>query len=938
MAFGGISPERWQRIDALLAAALERQAAERSAFLAEACADDPELLRHVERLLAHVDAADSVLGESIAEFAATVLGGLQAELDREELQSLPTNGRMGPYRILDEIGRGGMGTIYLAERADEQFDMRVALKLVKRGMDTDEVLRRFRYERQILARLEHPNIARLYDGGATEDGRPYLVMEYIQGQPVTDYCDTLRLPLSDRLRLFETICGAVQFAHQNLVIHRDIKPSNILVTADGEVKLLDFGIAKLLDPSTPDTTPRTRTELRLLTPEYAAPEQFEGGPVTTASDVYTLGIVLYQLLTGRLPLERRTRRAPERASAQRDVERPSSVVQRPLPLMPGREAALSAEEIAARRGTTPPRLCRQLRGDLDTVVLKALADSPDRRYQSAEQLLADVRRHLRGEPVLARGDSAAYRAAKFVRRHRVVVSFTAALGILLASFAVTMAVQTQRISRAYAVAEARQGQAEELIGFMLGDLRGKLIPIGRLDVLNDVGTAALAYFAAVPEEELSDQELFRRSEALRLLGQVQLDQGNSDAALQTFRESLSLAEHLARRDTNNGEWQLGLGASHFWIGNIRFLAKNPDGALEHWRTYLEIAKRMAEQQPDSALYWLERSYGHGNVGTALEAKGDLVGARAAFEQALEDKLWLVKIDPDDLEYQSALATAYNKVGHVQRKMGDLQGALRSHRAELTVREAVAQRDTGNAQSRWLLALSQSFLGELLASVGSADESLERRFAALRHLEELVRRDSTNATWRRGLALSERLAGIGLVEHGRTAEGTRRLHSSHRLLQDLVAVQPASVDFRQELAKTEVALATAHRLGGRPDNAKVAAQRALATLEPMWAERPDHPESRRVASHALLEVGLAEARLGSPRRARVAWQRARETIEPIAQASGSTDHLAAHGLALLHLDQLDEARPIVETLLERGYRRADFLALVREKKLVPEPRP
>ncbi|HEX6070076.1 MAG TPA: serine/threonine-protein kinase, partial [Longimicrobiaceae bacterium] len=432
-----LSSERWQQIDEIFAAALERAPAERDAFLRERCGGDAALRAEVESLLRSYGEAEEVLGESVSDFAEPLVEDLRATLEREEMEALPGDGRIGPYRLLRVIGRGGMGAVYLAERADDQFEKRVALKLVKRGMDTDEVLQRFRYERQILAALEHPNIGRLYDGGAAEDGRPYLVMEHIAGEPVTTYCDRRRLSIDERLKIFETICGAVQFAHRNLVVHRDIKPSNILVTAEGTVKLLDFGIAKLLDPAHPELVPQTRTEMRLLTPEYASPEQIDGAQVTTASDVFALGVILFELLTGRRPSDGRGRRTQDRFGLDTGLGRPSSTVVRSLPSEKPGEAPESAEEIAARRSTTPERLRMRLRGDLDTITLKALAEEPERRYHTAEQLLADVQRYRRGLPVLARGESFGYRATKFVRRHRVVVSFSSALAVLLIGFVTT---------------------------------------------------------------------------------------------------------------------------------------------------------------------------------------------------------------------------------------------------------------------------------------------------------------------------------------------------------------------------------------------------------------------------------------------------------------------------------------------------------------------
>ena len=448
--------ERWQEIDRLFAAALERPAAEREAFVAEAAGADADLRSEVQALLRSSAEAEEKLGESATSFAAPFLAGLRSDSGDGE-RTRAAGERLGPYRILEEIGRGGMGAVYLADRADEQFEQRVAIKLVKRGMDTDEVLRRFRYERQILASLEHPNIARLYDGGMSDDGRPYLVMEYIEGRPITSYCDEQRLDTDARLALFTTVCQAVQYAHQKLVVHRDIKPSNILVTERGSVKLLDFGIAKLLDSQAGATAPRTRTEVRLLTPEYASPEQFRGTPVTTASDVYALGVVLYELLTGRRPFDRSATRGLDAgpAALEWEPERPSAIVARR-----DEEAA----GIAAARSTTVDRLQRRLRGDLDTITLKALTPEAERRYHSAEQLLEDVRRHLQGLPVTARPATVAYRARKYVRRHRVGVAMGVAFALLGATLVLLHSV---RITRERNRAQLEADKARASVDFMV---------------------------------------------------------------------------------------------------------------------------------------------------------------------------------------------------------------------------------------------------------------------------------------------------------------------------------------------------------------------------------------------------------------------------------------------------------------------------------------
>jgi eukaryotic-like serine/threonine-protein kinase len=530
-----LTPERWQQIDALFAEALERPPAARAAWLDAACAGDPALRQHVLALLDSAAESEAVLGESVSAYAGAIVAEVQAELARGDEATLPLDGRIGPYRLLREIGRGGMGAVYLAERADAEFHKRVALKLVKRGMDTDEVLLRFRYERQILASLEHPNIARLYDGGAAADGRPYLVMEHVEGEPITRYCDAHGLPIEARLHLFAEVCEAVQFAHRSLVVHRDIKPSNVLVGSDGRPKLLDFGIAKLLDPRDPEGASRTRTGLRLLTPEYAPPEQRSGAPATTAADVYSLGTVLYELLAGR---------RPESATG---AERPSAVVTR------SRAGGPPPDGVARLRSTTPDRLRRRLRGDLDTIVLRALADDPAQRYPSAEQLLADLRRHLDGLPVQARGASVRYRASKFVRRHRAAAGAAGLVTVSLVGGLAAALWHADRAARERDEARQERARAEQVSGFVLGlfEAANPMSEPGgdtlRVRSLVDLGAERV-------RRELAGQPRLQ-AQMLTTLGGAYVGLGLYEPAESLFREAMRLSAAGHER-----EWAHALAA------------------------------------------------------------------------------------------------------------------------------------------------------------------------------------------------------------------------------------------------------------------------------------------------------------------------------------------------------------------------------------------
>lgn len=450
-----MNPEKWKQMKGLFATALEREPAQRSEFLHQACGDDEALRAELEQLLRSYELNKSV---SIEESSAT-----------DEF----VGRKIGTYQLIRKIGAGGMGAVYLAARADDTFNKRVAIKLVRGDVDTQAVLRRFRQERQILAPLDHPYITRLLDGGTTEQGLPYFVMDYVEGTRIDHYCDSHKLSINERIKLFREVCSAVQYVHQNLVVHRDLKPGNILVTADGVPKLLDFGIAKLLKPefftSSLDTT---LAEFRPMTPGYASPEQVRGEPVTTASDVYSLGVILYELLTSCWPYKLRGDDPDEmrRAVCEQEPDKPSLTLtqfrhahhdgDRTGPSSAS-EKSLTAESVAALRDTVPEKLRRQLSGDLDVIVLKALRKEPQRRYLSVAQLSDDLGRHLEGLPVMAHRDSRTYRAGKFIRRHKVGVAAAILLVLLVSGFAGLEAVQLRRIAR-------ERDRANRVSDFLIG--------------------------------------------------------------------------------------------------------------------------------------------------------------------------------------------------------------------------------------------------------------------------------------------------------------------------------------------------------------------------------------------------------------------------------------------------------------------------------------
>jgi eukaryotic-like serine/threonine-protein kinase len=566
-----MTPERWQLIEDILDAALELPVDARAAFLHEHCAGDPDLRTDVARILAAGE-QPTPLPATPASFAASLLAGLAPGAGADVA---PARERIGAYRIVRELGHGGMGAVYLAERDDEHYHKQVAIKVLRHGMGTGQLPDRFRNERQILAGLEHANIARLLDGGVS-DGAPYIVMEYVEGLPLDRYCEEHHAALAERLRLFCDVCSAVQYAHQNLIVHRDLKPSNILVTAAGEVKLLDFGIAKLLDDPGGTDAPLTRTGVHVMTPEYAAPEQVRGGAVTTATDVYALGVILYQLLTGQPPYELMGRSLSEieRVVCQTDPPRPSTAARR---RQRGRTAADREKRPVAQ--ADQERLRRRLRGDLDTIVMKALQKDAQRRYPSAAALLEDLRRYQQGRPVRARPDTPAYRTRKFVLRHKVAAGAGLVLTALIFGFALR---ESQLRRQAESAAQRAEAVRDYLVSvfevsdpFSTGVDRGEDVsartlldrgaqrvdvslrdqPEARADMLGVLGGVYVNLGLLAQAEPLLERALelngslygersVEVAAALDALGELFMNQGRLDEAEDVVRRSLTLRRTL----------------------------------------------------------------------------------------------------------------------------------------------------------------------------------------------------------------------------------------------------------------------------------------------------------------------------------------------------------------------------------------------------------
>lgn len=653
-----MEPQRWRQIEDLFQNALDCEPGRRATFLDSACAGDASLRKDIESLLSSYEKG------SFTETPAFVEG--IKLLEENEDRSIASQS-IGPYKVIRKIGQGGMGAVYLASRADEAFQKEVAIKLIKRGQDSEDVIRRFRSERQILATLEHPNITRLLDGGTTEEGRPYFVMEYIQGEPIDKYCDAHKLNTIERLKLFQSVCAAVHDAHQHLVIHRDIKPGNILVTAEGVPRLLDFGIAKLL-AAAPGIADPTITLARRMTPESASPEQVRGANITTASDVYSLGVLLYRLLTGHSPY-RLAGGSPdeiERAICEAEPEKPSAVMNRVQESGP--DGALSPQSVSATREGTPDKLRRQLTGDLDNIVLKALRKEPPRRYASAEQLSQDINRHLEKLPVIARPDTAGYRAARFVARHKAGVAAAALLVVSLAAGIAATAWQAK-----VAVAEGQRARVEsakaQRINAFLQDMLSFSSPAynssnPRKDPDAKV-SEVVEQAAKRAESELAGQPEVL-AEMQRTIGSVYYAQGRYDQAEQILRSALQNYIRLYGPDSHQ------IVEASNMLANTLLRKGSAAGAEALFRKDIDIERKEAQRGHLDAH---TMAYALGDYGSMLDQTGDKA-AEGYLREALQ---YASKLIGKDRAY---VAMIDNDLGDVAYRSGDLNEAERLDRAAI----------------------------------------------------------------------------------------------------------------------------------------------------------------------------------------------------------------------------------------------------------------
>jgi eukaryotic-like serine/threonine-protein kinase len=789
-----MTPERWHRLKAVVADSLDEGTARRVDFARQLCGDDTALQRDAESLLT---GASGAVDACAAELHAA----------SGDTGSIATGIRLGAYRILREVGRGGMGAVYLAERADQEFTKKVAIKLLKRGTDTDDVLRRFRAEREILARLDHPNIARLLDAGTTQDGLPYFVMEYVSGTRVTDYCFAQNLSIPERLHLFLKICSAVQFAHQNLIVHRDLKPANILITPDGEPKLLDFGVAKLLAPDESGFQLTLQDQQR-LTPAYASPEQVRGEPVTTVSDVYSLGALLYQLLVGH---------SPHRFSAvQPTATELWEVVGEQAPQRP---SAAARDQHVARR----------LRGDLDNILLTALRKEPARRYTGVGAFAADITRYLERRPVQARPATFAYRAGKFLSRNKFASAAAAAALVALITGAGVSIANARRAQREAQRAAAHMNDVRHLANSFLFEFHDAIATLpGATTARRLVVSRALEYLGKIANEAAGERDLqLELAEAYIKIGDIQgkpytANLGDAAGAADSYNRALAIAAPLAEeeRGTRDSAARDKIARAAISLAAVASRAGRTVEASAAAEQALSVLRGLMSDAPERASEWqMWIVEGHLGLGDAVQAgnhqRKDRALYRAAlahYEAALAPAEQLAAASPRSAAALRLLAKVCARIAGMLPGVDgatpkSVDEALRYHALKTQLHEAALQLDPGNIHLQRNLADGLIATAYTRAVYGrNLDVALEECNRALAIQQAIVATDPSNKEAQQDLSYAHYVTGTTQQLLGHSAAAAEHYQQSIRILEPLVAADPQNVETAFDLENARRGLA------------------------------------------------------------------------------------------------------------------------------------
>ncbi|MCH7342531.1 serine/threonine protein kinase [Pelomonas sp. CA6] len=794
---------RWAELSPLLDELLDLAPAAREARLRALGEQDSTLAADLQELLAEedqlsregfLDRASVLRADAVAQAAAALDGGAP----KPQMPDLGGQ-RLGPYELERELGQGGMGAVWLARRADGRFDGLVAVKFLKAGLVGKTDSGRFAREGQILARLSHPHIARLLDAGVQtlpQGPQPYLVLEYVDGQPIDRYCQEQGLGVEGRIRLFLDVLAAVGHAHQRLILHRDLKPSNILVDAQGQVKLLDFGIAKLLDDATQGEQGAAATELtrragHAFTPQFAAPEQVQQLDVTTATDVYALGVLLYLLLGGRHPTADDTQTELDRLRAVMELE-------------PKR-----LSEIARRSGD--PAISREaglLRGDLDTIVAKALKKKAAERYPNTEAFADDLRRWLVHEPISARPDSRLYVLGRFVRRHRLAVGAGSLAVLALVGLTSVSVLQARRAEAAEQQAQTRRQQAEDLLSYMLGEFADKLRPVGRLELLDSVGSKALHTLTQGRDGTLGAMERLQRAKALTVIGEVRVSKRELEQAIEPLTAANALLQGEPPSPEMNAAWRKAQGATAFWLGHVAYTQRRFDAAQQSWSRYREVSRQWLKAAPQDLDAQVELSYAENSLGSLHLDQGQLDEAEQAFRRSIALKDRVLAKRPEDADLTGYWIDSASWLGSTLMRRGRF---LQARAVSLEALQRADQlRRRYPADLSWLKRYADSAY-----ATGLAEFQIDGRVGASGYFAQsvqgfasLTRQDPSNRLWASGLIRAE----TALL---RTSNKTPSLAPVQALSQRLTALEAGRrPSARWHPLRVELALMEAQALAGQ----------------------------------------------------------------------------------------------------------------------------
>jgi serine/threonine protein kinase len=796
--------EHYHRVKAIFQEAIELEPLAREAYLSDACADDVALKAEVERMIAASEEAESFIEEPAFNLADNFT-------TKKIVSSEPAEGDfIGHYRVIREIGHGGMGTVYLAVRADDQYRKRVAIKLINGGANNEYLRRRFLSERQILASLDHPNIAKLLDGGTTQDGSPYLVMDYIEGSPVDEYCDHHKLSTAERIKLFQAVCAAVHYAHQNLVIHRDIKPGNILVTADGMPRLLDFGIAKLLNPElSGQTLDLTAGPMGPMTPEYASPEQVRGEILTTSSDIYSLGVVLYELLTGHRPYKF-TSRVPHAIAqivCEQEPEKPSTVINRVETNPYAISDTVSPESVSRTREGQIEKLRRRLQGDLDNIVLMAMRKEPQRRYASVEQFSEDLRRHLEGLPCIARKATLSYRTTKFITRNKIAVAAGVLIALTLIGGVIATLWEARIASRQRAKAEQRFNDVRALANSFMFDIHDKIENLpGSTPARQLLVNQALQYLDNLARESSGDVTLQRElATAYMKVGDIQgnptvANLGDMNGALASYQKALQIRQTLPAGSAMTKDSQMELANSYDRVGDMALLDHDVKVTTENYQNALAIRQHLAEQEPNDPQIRFDLSLSYSNLGDALSDGGNPKAALEHFTLSRNLREPLLAQEPLNAKYRRSVAILYQRIATNLYYTGDKTGAIAISRRSLEMLEALANENRQNAKAQREVAFAYNNLGDLLWYNDELKGAMENYQIGLRMREALLQQDPTNMQARRDVAISYGNYGYTLAQSG-NLDSLEMYRKNVEIVEGLAASNPDMANALRDVAVT-----------------------------------------------------------------------------------------------------------------------------------------